>query len=290
VTRRVRRRALQTAAAVAVLAVVVLLLGARDAGGPAPSDAAPPGDVPAAAPTPPPTQPSEAGEDAAPDDAGPIDPDRSGRDTSAADGGGPNEDGAATAGDPTAVGLPLVGGPAVVTTLVPAVPTGRFLPAAAPGGEVGGPPFVEYSVAAEEGAGIDPDELAAFVDGTLADPRSWIGTGASGFRRLPSGGRFTVVVATPATVDRLCAPLQTAGRYSCGRNGYVALNLDRWLGATESWTASLEEYRRYLVNHEIGHYLGKQHTGCPGPGLPAPVMMQQSKGLDGCLPNGWPRP
>ena len=180
--------------------------------------------------------------------------------------------------------------PPSTTVFVP-YSTGRFQAATtAPGPAVGVAPYVEYSVATEEGSGIDPDELASFVDETLADPRSWIGDGRHGFRRVSEGGRFTVVVATPATVDELCRPLNTAGRYSCGRNGYVALNLDRWNGATDTWTASLEEYRRYLVNHEVGHYVGGQHVPCPGAGQLAPVMQQQTIRLDGCLPNGWPYP
>ncbi len=158
--------------------------------------------------------------------------------------------------------------------------------------EIEGSPLIEFSVE------IDPDlaeelpydEFLAFVIETLGDERSWPARGV-GFRLVDDGGLFTVIVATPDRVDELCYPLQTNGRFSCGRNGWVAINSDRWFGATDSWPGDLDTYRRYLLNHEVGHYLlGSNHEGCPGAGQPAPVMMQQTKGLNGCEPNGWVEP
>ena len=64
--------------------------------------------------------------------------------------------------------------------------------------------------------------------------------------------------------------------------------LRRWNESTTDLALSVDEYRAAVVNHEVGHTLGKDHVGCDGSGLRAPVMMQQSKGLAGCLANPWP--
>lgn len=152
--------------------------------------------------------------------------------------------------------------------------------------------MIEFSVEVDDDlAGqLDRDELVAFVIETLSDDRSWIGRGV-GFRLVDEGGLFTMIVATPSRTDQLCYPLQTNGRFSCARNGWIAFNSDRWFEATDSWPADIETYRRYLVNHEIGHYiLGAGHPGCPEAGEPAPIMMQQTKGLGGCEANGWVDP
>jgi hypothetical protein len=159
--------------------------------------------------------------------------------------------------------------------------------------DIDGSPMIEFSIDIDEepfDGQLTEAGFTTFVVETLRDERSWISRGV-GFRLVDDGGLFTVTVATPARTDQLCWPLRTNGRYSCARNGWIVFNSDRWFGATDSWPADLETYRRYLVNHEIGHYiLGAGHPRCPGPGQLAPIMMQQTKGLDGCEPNGWVDP
>jgi hypothetical protein len=151
--------------------------------------------------------------------------------------------------------------------------------------------LIRYDVRVEKGLSIDPDKAAVLIQGILDDRRSWRGTGRWRFELTPVGQSATLhaYIVTPDTTDRLCAPYLTRGEVSCQNGDRVVLNAKRWLLGVDSYGSDLTNYRRYLVNHEFGHALGKHHVGCPGPGRLAPVMMQQTKGLGACRKNPWPQ-
>lgn len=131
-------------------------------------------------------------------------------------------------------------------------------------------------------------DFPAVVHDVLTDPRGWVRAGFR-FVRDPDAA-YTIVIAEGEEVDRLCHPYDTAGAYSCQNGPVVALNADRWRAATREWPGTLTGYRTMLVNHEVGHLLHLHHPEpqCPGPGLPSPVMAQQSGGPAPCLPHPWP--
>jgi len=151
--------------------------------------------------------------------------------------------------------------------------------------------LIRYDVRIEDGLSIDPDKAAVLIQRVLDDKRSWRGTRRWRFELTPVGESASLhaYIVTPKTTDRLCAPYLTRGEVSCQNGNRVVLNAKRWLLGAESYRADLPDYRRYLVNHEFGHALGKHHVGCPGPGRLAPVMMQQTKGLGACRKNPWPQ-
>ncbi|MEU1301555.1 DUF3152 domain-containing protein [Streptomyces shenzhenensis] len=156
---------------------------------------------------------------------------------------------------------------------------------------VGSGTIRRFMVRVEDGTGMSADGAAREVYDILADPRSWTADGTDGFQLVSAGSRdFVVVIATPATVDRICgaAGLQTRGEVNCAVGSRVVVNLKRWNTGSPNFSGPLQDYRALIINHEVGHRIGHGHEGCPGPGKPAPAMMQQIHGLDGCAPNAWP--
>lgn len=131
-------------------------------------------------------------------------------------------------------------------------------------------------------------EFRERTDEIYADPRGWSRAHVH-FKRVRQGGAFSLVLSEASYVPRF-API--CDRYwSCRVGRYVIINQNRWRSGTpyfRSSGGSLREYRAMVVNHETGHWFGLGHATCGGRGRPAPVMMQQSKGLYGCEPNAWP--
>jgi hypothetical protein len=147
---------------------------------------------------------------------------------------------------------------------------------------------VTYSVQTRGRVTADLREFRRLVQQTYDDPRGWR---AAGVRFVPvrRGGAFTVVLAEARTLPSFSSVCSV--EWSCRVGRYVVINQTRWQHASPAWNAArgpLRGYRHMVVNHETGHWLGFGHAGCPRAGVPAPVMMQQSKGLDGCRFNPFP--
>ena len=194
-----------------------------------------------------------------------------------------------TTGSPTTA---TVAPPTTLVDVAEIAPLDRFVPATGRSAVAGTGPLRTYVVEVEDGLPVEAAELARAVDATLADGRGWTARGDVALQRVgpEDAPSFRVRLATPRTVDAHCAPLRTNGTYSCRQGAEVMINARRWFeGAAESGL-SLADYRHYVISHEVGHALGHGHVDCPAPGAVAPVMMQQTKGLDGCSPNPWPHP
>jgi hypothetical protein len=154
-----------------------------------------------------------------------------------------------------------------------------------------------YRVAVEKGIKLDPDDFADFVDATLGDDRSWIAGGGLRLQRVggdASNYNFNVYLVTPYTAERLCGAVGLGIFWrgepytSCQAGQTAVINVTRWVKGIPDYGASLDVYRQYAINHEVGHVFGHGHELCPAEGKRAPVMQQQTFSLQGCTANGWP--
>jgi hypothetical protein len=178
--------------------------------------------------------------------------------------------------------------PSRAAVLIPEAASGTFETAAGGSAPAGSGATVTYSVEVEEGLPFRASAVARIVEGVLADDRGWTAVAHRSLQRVETDPDYRIRLASPGTTDKLCAPLDTGGRLSCRNGQNVVLNAWRWANGADAYADDLPNYRRYMVNHEFGHALGNSHASCPGPGEPAPVMVQQTKGLDSCVPNPWP--
>ncbi|MFC7343154.1 DUF3152 domain-containing protein [Saccharopolyspora griseoalba] len=190
-----------------------------------------------------------------------------------------------------------------------------------PGGSpvVGQGQLYRYTVEVEVGMDLpDPEtEFGHMVQTTLSDPRSWTNPKAGGISLQRVGEDadpdFRVILVSQDSARVLCG--YSAGvpyDSSCRKGEMVYINAARWVRGAKAFEGDIGNYRRYAINHEVGHAFGNGHVGCPAPGALAPVMMQQTFSAsnnvlhelnqvadqgtkiaaDGfvCKPNAWPFP
>lgn len=170
--------------------------------------------------------------------------------------------------------------------------------------EAAAPPeqVMTYTVTARGDVTADLAYFAEHVDWTLTDPRGWALDHDVRWDRVddPAAADINIHLATPEEVGAAadgCSP-----DWSCQPAGTndVYINEDHWDDATASYRQagrSLDEYRHYVVLHEVGHAppMDFGHIRCEDTyedhrGEPAPVMEQQSiaSRLGACRTRVWP--
>ena len=143
---------------------------------------------------------------------------------------------------------------------------------------------MRYTTVVDPGVDYDPRQFAAEIAVYLADPDGWRSRGVTFTRVAHASNADTVIHLTPASAMKTigCDAALSCAEFN-GRQ--IHLNAKRWLGGAPPSRLALSAYRQYMVTHEMGHILGYDHTRCPGRGVPAPVMIQQTMGIGPCKPN-----
>jgi hypothetical protein len=129
----------------------------------------------------------------------------------------------------------------------------------------------------------DTSQIVFLVLIYLNDPDGWDKHGYY-FEEVKYGEKVHIRISSTNTITHECG---LSGQLSCAILGgnKMWLNSERWFnGATKSGL-SLDNYRQYMVSHEMGHILGHDHSKCGCKGCKAPIMMQQTVGIGHCKPN-----
>lgn len=185
---------------------------------------------------------------------------------------------------------------------------------------IGSGELYRYTIEIENGVTLleGNDSFVRLVQQTLSDPRSWTNPDEGGvsLQRVDAEGPapdFRVTLVSQNTARDVCGygnglPFDS----SCRIDERVYISAARWVRGAVAFDGDIGTYRRYVINHEVGHVFGNGHTACPAQGVLAPVMVQQTFSVANdelhrlnervpqgaeipanglvCEPNAWPFP
>jgi len=143
--------------------------------------------------------------------------------------------------------------------------------------------------------GFTPQERA-FIQETFADKKGWRSLGHVCVAAPPGTEMdeigFEIRLCDDKFMDSKFPHVHLEGLSVCDMGAtpkQIYLRRSNWDSVPPaSGYKTLAAYRQYLVNHETGHAIElRDHEDCKGSGLPAPVMMQQTKGTGECYPYPW---
>ena len=129
----------------------------------------------------------------------------------------------------------------------------------------------------------------SFIKGTLNDSRSW----GPVFLEVQCDADIILKKSTSEEMFALFGE-EFKGLSVCDTRSTptkIYLLKDNWdtIPPASGFTRR-DDYRRYVLLHEVGHALGRGHETCTESGAPAPIMMQQTLGTGKCKPNPWVNP
>lgn len=129
----------------------------------------------------------------------------------------------------------------------------------------------------------DTEQIVFLILVYLNDPEGW-GKRGYYFEDVSHAEKVHIRLSSPKTLTQECG---LDNNLSCAilKGNKIWLNSERWFHGAPKSSLNLDNYRQYMVSHEMGHILGHEHSKCPCRGCRAPVMMQQTLGIGQCKPN-----
>jgi hypothetical protein len=141
---------------------------------------------------------------------------------------------------------------------------------------------------------INQSNVSIFINNTLLDKRGWknyifkkiyVKDGLK-LKNKKKDKIFHIKFSSNNTIKNIC----NLSGLSCAdlNKNTIYINVYRWLNGSQKSGLSLINYRKYIIYHEIGHLLGREHSVCPCDGCPRPIMVQATIANDKCIANYYP--
>lgn len=148
---------------------------------------------------------------------------------------------------------------------------------------------------------IDIAEATYFVDEILRHHRGWASKNYQ-FRYIQPTKKLDMLdmhirMSSPSTIRETCPNIMVPNTESMSPAGLsctitggkvkrVLLNAINWNSPPLASGMGTRAYRFYVVNHEVGHVLGRGHAPWPkDPASKCPIMTQQTINGQRCKPN-----
>lgn len=145
----------------------------------------------------------------------------------------------------------------------------------------------KYDIWIDPKLGMKERRVKEKIEKVLKDKRGWSKFGYK-FTLRDNMIDFMIMIVRNDEIKRIC----NFDGLSCADTSEmkIYLNYENWKKGVKRSKLSLEDYRTYMICHEVGHILGKGHlmTDICKNGEKCPVMVQQTKGIGKCKANCWP--
>lgn len=153
------------------------------------------------------------------------------------------------------------------------------------------------STVVDPGVKFSSKKFYDIVFKVLNDPEGWKSIDKIDFKfvepsileKMPVKNKIPIRLSSNNTIVKECGFSELEKLSCCNMNTKeVWLNYYRWINGAKPSKLSLNHYRSYMINHEVGHALGRLHAKCPCDNCSAPIMMQHTVSIGKCSPNHKP--